>query len=905
MNCFVEKLELCDKLELPVIGGKAFNLVKLIRAGFPVPPGFCITSRAYEGFIGRGNLKREIQSLVSSIQWERINHIKSWSQAIKELIMQQEYPGRVRDAVLFAWRQFRSEAGGGFRAAVRSSAALEDSAELSFAGQYDSYLNISSEDELLAGVKKCWASLWSDRALTYYHSHNLDCLAVSMAVVVQVLVDAEVSGVMFTANPINQDQGEMVIHGAWGLGGTIAAGKSLADEFLVDKDRMQIRSSKIHEKRLMVVPGEQGTIECPVPEIKQDRQSLSIEQVLRLAVLGRKIETLLDAPQDIEWALSREQIFILQSRPITSLLLIHWGNEATRQLFAGHVVFWSNFNTRETLPYPLTPMSASYFMDLLFPVANESWLGITEESRFYAYGISLDLIYSRLYWNMNMVFATPLGQQVKKLDHETGVFFEELYRQGRLYIPRPPKGFLRFWLSLFFASRLIRSLFRIPWFAGRRGIEKRNRALWQWGSEFEELNLESRSTRQLIRDFKDFNIRMARIGFPLLLITVVKGLLGLNLLEKLTRKWEDIPFTALLAGIEGNKTTDGALELYKLSIVSPQLRQQLLDTGIGGIPLLCRGSKEGQVFLDRLNEFLNHYGHRGVKEFDIGQPRWCEDFSFVLQMIKNYLQLTEGEETPLLHFERMKREREQVTALALARLVKLFPIKKWLFKKMLRMAHFYIPQRENNKYYALKFFFASRRVLLEIGRRLCDKGWLGNEGEIFYLTLPELESFARHDFLETRIKELVGKRKSAWQKHQCINPPLIIRSDGKRIEFQPDTKEKEGALILQGAAASRGKVTGTARLIMDPADGSEFNKGEILVAPYTDPGWTPLFLTAKALVMEAGGIFSHGAVVAREYGIPALVGVKGAVEKIKTGDKITVDGNEGQVIIHNRWSLSK
>jgi len=541
-------------------------------------------------------------------------------------------------------------------------------------------------------------------------------------------------------------------------------------------------------------------------------------------------------------------------------------------------------------------------MDLLFVQANKKWLGLTEKSRFNAYAISLDLIYGRLYWNMNFVLDSPLRDSVKEIDHEAGTFFKKLYKEGILHVPKPKKITQRVLYFLFLIKGLAHMLFNVPWFVGQKGITRRCLHIWNQAKLYEQSDLKNISTRKLVQDIVRKNIEFAEVGFPLLLQTVVYGIMGLVIIKKLIKKLDDIPFSTLLSGIPGNKTTEGALAMYRLSIMSSSFKQKFIETPVGEISSLLKSSNEGQEFEKKLNAFIDDYGHRGPKEFDIGQPRWSDDPRFIFQMMKNYLQLDKEDSTPLQHFENMKNEREKLTVLIRNRLSKsllsrLFPIKKWLLTFALNKAHFYVPQRENNKFYSLKMFSATRRVFMELGNRLCEKECFAQKEDIFFLTIPELELFSHH--LETQkqsIKETVKRRKMEWDRFMNIEPPFIIRSDGKSVDYKSNNHKEDGS-FLQGAAASAGRIKGKARIIMDPDQGCDFNKGEILVAPFTDPGWTPLFLTAKALVMESGGVFSHGAVVAREYGIPAVVGVTGAIKAINTGDEIIVDGNEGKVLL--------
>jgi pyruvate,water dikinase len=901
MNDFIEELESIKDPDINRVGGKAFHLIKLIEKGFPVPTGFCIAVGAYSQFLQFQNTKKKIQLEMGHLDWQNLSNLKKCSSSIANLIQQQNFPQELENDILSAWAKFKNHES--WKAVVRSSATAEDRWDLSFAGQYRSVLNISEQTELLAAIKKIWASVWNERALAYCSKNNINPFSIQMAILIQKFINTSVSGVLFTANPITNSSDEIMIQSTWGLAENLVSGKTMADEFIVKKDDKKIISCKIIPKtKIMTAQGEDIITE-EVSEDKAKKETLSAEQVVQLANYGEQIEGIFGGPQDIEWGIYQDDFFIFQTRPITTLIPIKWANQKTRQLFEGQVVYWSNFNTRETLPYPLTPFSASYFMDLIFPRANKKCLGLTEKSIFYAYGIGLDLIYNRLYWNMNMLFGTPFSKHLRLIDVEAATFFEKLLQREKLFIPKPKAFALKFLLFLFLFSLIFRIFLTLPWFKGEQAMKKGNQRLWQKGLEFENLDLRNKSSYQLIQSFKDYNIFMADVGFIMLLFTVINGITGISLLQRFTKKWQDISYTTLLSGVPGNKTTEGALAIYKLSILPQRLKNIFLTQPIKEIPILLSKSPEGRVLMSKIEEFLDNFGHRGVKEFDIGLPRWKEDPSFIFQMIKNYLQLEEDEETPLEHFKKQRAERERDTDKALKRLSqsfisKVFPIKKWLFKKALKLAQFYLPQRENNKFYALKYFSASRRILLALGEIFHGRRYLKAPDEIFFLTIADLEKLAGDHFSIDEIQKTIHKRKLEWNRSHQLKPPFIVRSDGKWVNEGHRAHEAKGdPNCLKGVTASAGMVQGKARVIMDPEDGCQFNKGEILVAPFTDPGWTPLFLTAKALVMETGGIFSHGAVVAREYGIPAVVGVIGATELIKTGDNLLVDANEGKIKI--------
>lgn len=911
MSNFIKNLSEISKNDVREVGGKGVNLAELTSADFLVPSGFCITTEAYQGFIKNSSLGKKISSEIEGSDLSNIENIQKCGVRLRQLIMDNEIPEGVKEAILLACRELPGGHHKKIYVAVRSSATAEDLPNYSFAGQHDTWLNIFREPDLLLCVKKCWASLWTDRAISYRHKNNVDHLKVFMAVVVQKMVPSSVSGITFTHNPITHNKNELIINANWGLGESVVSGKVSPDEYTVDKKNLSIKTKNTAEKKIMTILGQKGSVEVPVPLEQRQQQCVSDEQIQQLAAIGKRIEEYFHCPQDIEWGLYENQIFILQSRPITTMketpesIPVIWGNQTSRDLLKDKVVFWSNWNTRETMPYPLTTLACSYFMDIIFPVLCNSFFGITKKSSLYPYNNLVDLVYGRLYFNMNMLYGNPIFGPffrffLPQIDKEAGKLFNKLYRARELQPVEFPKGFSTLWFFIFNATRIFLGFLFVPWFLSPKKIIKKCNKYWQESCEFENVNVEVKSNIEMIKYVKEFTTYTVRLWASSFL-AMAHGVLGYGMLDFLTRQWKDVSPDKLVAGIPGNKNTEGALELYKLSQMPESIKQIFLNREIGEISSLLEKRREGKIFLKRLEQFMELYGHRGVKEFDIGHPRWKDDHSFVFQMIKNYLQLDSKDITPLEHFKKMAEKREHLTELVNQKLSqsilsRLFPLKRWLFKKMLKKAHTYMPLRENPKYYVLKCYSGSRRIFLEIGRRLAEEGYFEIANEVYFLTLPELEALVlEKDSDRNTIKNLVQERKEEWETNLTIDPPFIVRSDGKMFSYSEH--EPQDTNILKGTTASRGRVTGKARIILNPTEGCVFNKGEILVVPYTDPGWTPLFLTAKALVMEVGGVASHGAIVAREYGIPAVVGVKDATRIIKNGDKITVDGDQGMIFL--------
>ena len=501
---------------LAEVGGKGANLAVLTAAGFAVPPGFCVTTGAYRDFLAAYGLEAQIASKLAATDLAVLENIRACGAAIRHLLEEHELPEGIQEAILAAFREmypspypspqkgegtflplpFGERAGvrGKHYVAVRSSATAEDLPGLSFAGQHDTYLNISGEADLLFYVKKCWASLWSDRAMAYRHKNGIDHAQVRMAVVVQQMAAAAVSGVLFTANPVTQHSQEIVINANWGLGESVVSGKVSPDEYAVAKESLRITRQNIAAKTVMITLGGHGAVEMPVPAEQQTQPCLSAEQIRELAALGKQIEAHFGAPQDIEWSFADQHLYILQSRPITTLRAaakaapVIWSNQKTRELLQDTLVFWSNWNFRETMPYPLRPLSWSYWTDVWLPVVYGEIGGVKPQSPLRPYLQVIDLVYGRVYWNMNVFYGMPFfGPMFRALlphiDHAAGELFQTLYTKGELQPLKSPKGAASLWFLLSNTFRIGLGTLRAPWLL----TPARVRQYWQDACAFEQL----------------------------------------------------------------------------------------------------------------------------------------------------------------------------------------------------------------------------------------------------------------------------------------------------------------------------------------------------------------------------------------------------------------------------------
>lgn len=890
MTSHVRRLADIAPDERALVGGKAAGLAWLIGRHFAVPDGFCITAAAYREYAGDCGV--DAAAMPPS--------------RIRGLLAGGTVPAGIQDQVLTAYWELVGSYGGDIGVAVRSSAATEDQAGASSAGQYDTVLGVRGPEDLLAAVRRCWAGLWSERAVAYRAAAGLP--AGAMAVVVQAMVEPESAGVVVTRGPGGGS--ELLVNAVWGLGEALVAGRVSPDEYVIGREPLQVREARIAPKTRMTVPARPGVLDVLVPSAKIRRPVLSDAQLRELARIALTIERLAEGPRDIEWAYRDGLFHILQARPVTGEPMaaapeITWGDPVNRALARTQTVFWCDWNTRENMAYPLKPMAWSFFNDILVPEIMAVLYGIGPGSPLERYCHFIDLVDGRAYWNMTLLAGHPFARNtimklLGRLDMEAHQAFSALSAAGEFVPARLPIA-RRSLVVPFLRNAL--TFLSFPWLASTAWIERRTREFCARADEYVALDLGRLSTLEMFSQARCYGRVIAAFAFPLLMVAG-KSLVGIAVIERLIRRRPGLRIDDLLAGIPGNKTTETALELYKLSQAPPRVREIFRRTEIAGpehvreIDGELEGTEEGRACLRRIEAFLAEYGHRGMKDLDAGHPSWREDPTYVYRMIRSYMALGADDPDPLRQFElaaqkrvRLEREIERLLSASLAD--RLLPVRRWLFRWAKRLVHDFLPWRENEKFYGIKVFPGSRRIILETGRRYAAAGLIDDAADIFYLTVPEVElQEGGRGRAPDQVKLLVRERRAAWERQVGMAAPFIVRSDG--VPWRPQEPGDDGA-VLRGVAASSGVATGVARIVREPAEAGRFRPGEVLVAPYAEPGWAPLFLLARAVVMEVGGSLCHGAIVAREYGIPAVVGLPGATGRIKDGDVITVDGDRGEV----------
>ncbi len=878
---------------LAQVGGKAANLGEMTHAGLPVPPGFCITTEAYMRVAREAGLEEILHRLAATGTGDRA-HLESCAAEARSKLLAVPMPGEIVEAVTGACHHFMP--GAPIPVAVRSSATAEDLPFASFAGQQDTYLNIVGIEAMLDAVRRCWASLWTDRAVSYRASNAIDHRTVRLAVVVQQMVEAEVAGVLFTANPLTGRRRQAVIDASPGLGEAVVSGAVNPDHFVVNTESGEILERRLGEKRVVIVATPGGGTRRVEMEQAQNAFCLTDEQVRDLARLGARVEAHYGAPQDIEWAIDAAgKLWLTQARPITTLYPL----PANAPVGDNELRVYFSLNVFQGVFQPLTPMGIAAFRLIgstvagLFDLAPRDPLsgpGVLVEAGF------------RLFLDVTAALRTRIGRRLligalSFAEARSGVLIQQLTNDTRLSLRPTPrwrlmhtfaslaikmKAPLRFIQALFKPSTLVERMQR-----ARRDLEAlRTTSPEDLAADPAERlrSLERLVARRAGRLFRTFPpILASGLGSLGLASRLLKGIAAPGELQ------------IVLRALPHNPTTEMDLDLWALSrriAADTSAARHVGETVPEQLAREYHACTLPPTLQQGLAEFLSRYGHRSVAEIDLGVVRWREDPTHILGVLANYLQLNDPALAPDAQFRRGALEAETMVAELTRRAAHKGRLRGALVSLFLKRARALAGLREMPKFCLIVLLAYTREVLQSIGEELAWNGRLENSADIFFLTLQEAHAVLGGADMRAVVRE---RQVSYTHELQRRHVPRILLSDG--TEPTPAVTEEAGSReTLRGTPASPGRITGRARVILDPT-GAHLEPGEILVAPSTDPGWTPLFLTAGGLVMEMGGSISHGAVVAREYGIPAVVGVPGATERIATGQLITVDGSNGVITI--------
>lgn len=873
-----------DARLLPVVGGKAANLGELIGAGLAVPPGFCVTTGAYRQVAAAAEFG-VLDDLCAAAAGD-LGRLAELAGQARAALLAAPVPAAVAAAVVSAYR----EMGDDVPVAVRSSATAEDLPSASFAGQQDTYLNIVGAEAVLDAVRRCWASLWTDRAVTYRATNGVDHRAVRLAVIVQRMVDAQVAGVLFTADPVTGSRGHTVIDASPGLGEAVVSGAVNPDHFVVDAAG-GIVERRLGDKRVLTSSRPGGGTEQISRPADVERSCLSDTQIRELADLGQRVQSHYGAAQDIEWALDRSGTWWLtQARPITTLYPL----PAAPPDGSPRVYFCMTL--AQGLTRPITPMGIAVFR-LIGSGASEVVFGSVV-----AEPVSGPVAFAeagqRVFVDVTPVLRSRVGRALVPrildvMEARSAVVLRRLFQDPRFavrtttrwpFVRRLGAVAVRFRIPLQIAQALVR-----PAAARRRAerVGRRLRAMLTVPVGVTAAQRLDHVQRLLVRSLIPIMPRVAPVAGSGFLAQALAGRLGGEDLGP--REMDEV-----LRSLPHNVTTEMDLELWALATrIRADAAAAEVFHGTAPAELARRfTSRELPPVLQRgLVEFLAEYGHRAVAEIDVGMPRWSDDPTYVLGVLANYLRLDDPARAPDAQFARGSRAAEVVAAGVVRRVRR----RSWLRAGAVRFAlsrvRELVGMRETHKDYLVRVLAHVRQQLTEVGAELVGAGRLDEPEDVFFLDFPQ----ARAALAGTEVRIVIAQRREEYERElRRRQVPRVMLSDGTVPEALPIPGRQPVEGQLAGTPASAGTVTGVARVVLDPV-GAHVEPGEILVAPSTDPGWTPLFLIAGGLVMEMGGANSHGAVVAREYGIPAVVGVPDATLRITTGQQITVQGATGLV----------
>ncbi|HET6232050.1 MAG TPA: rifamycin-inactivating phosphotransferase [Longimicrobiaceae bacterium] len=861
MDCYVLDFQEIDQTQVAVVGGKAANLGELSRIeGIRVPAGFCVTTEAFQRIIAEAPSISDLIERLSRLKPDDREAIRTLGLEVRRIIEGIAIPDDLAAAIIRPLARLGEQA-----YAVRSSATAEDLPTASFAGQQDTYLNVVGRAAILRHVSRCWASLFTDRAVTYRLRNGVDHRKVHMAVVVQRMVFPQAAGILFTADPVSGNRKVASVEASFGLGEALVSGLVNADVYKVRDG--EVVAGAVGTKRLAILASPAGgTHEQAIEPGRQEQAALTDAQVVRLAQMGRRIEAHFGRPQDIEWCLADDDFQIVQSRPITTLFPIPAAGDGENHVYlsVGH---------QQMMTDPMKPLGISVWQLTAMAPMHEAG--------------------GRLFVDVTRALASPAGRagllgMAGKSDPLIGDALQTIIDRG--FIPSlpdagpggPPAGGAPAPIETdpaIVAELIERSQASLA--SLKRDIRtKSGPALFDF----------------LVEAFQEHKRVLSE---PRSMQAIMAGMEATWWLNERLQAWlgEKNAADTLTQSVPHNVTSEMGLALLDVADVirpHPDVVAFLQRAGdnegyLDELPALA-GGREAR---DAIQGWLDKYGMRGVGEIDITRPRWSERPTTLLPMILGNVRNFEPG-AGARRFEQGRREawKKEQELLARLRALPAGDAKAEETKRMIDRVRTFAGYREYPKYGIVSRYFVYKQALLEEAGRLVQAHVLREKEDIFWLTFQELHDAVRTNQVDDR---LIRQRKDAFRSYQALTPPRVLTSDGEAVAgtYRRDDLPA-GALV--GLAVSAGTVEGRARVILDMAK-ADLEPGDILVTAYTDPSWTPLFVAIAGLVTEVGGLMTHGAVIAREYGLPAVVGVEHATRLIQDGQRIRVHGTDGYVEI--------
>jgi pyruvate,water dikinase len=860
MSSYVLGFQDIDKTKIMVVGGKGANLGEISKVeGIRVPDGFCISTEAFKRIIGETLSINALLDQLSLLKIEDRNKISEFSAEIRRLVEGIAIPEDIHEGIA--------------RHAVRSSATAEDLPTASFAGQQDTYLNIIGKEAILKHVSKCWASLYTERAITYRIQNGFDHRKVQLAVVVQKMIFPQAAGILFTADPVTSNRKVSSIDASFGLGEALVSGLVNADVYKVRNGK--VIAKKISIKKLAVFASQDGgTKKQEIEPERQNRQALTDEQILQLEHMGRKIDEHFGHPQDIEWCSVDGTFYIVQSRPITTLFPIPEANDQENHVYVsvGH---------QQMMTDALKPLGLSFFqLTAARPMDKAGGRLFVDITQDLASPAKRDIIVKVL------GKSDPLIRDALMTILERGDFIKSLPNDTKE--PRSSKSDqdvspARFQTLNDYDPQIVSDLIE----SSQTSIAELRRDIQTKSGPvlFDFILEDIQKLRKSLSDPQSFGVIMTAMN--------ASSWINKNMMDWLGE--QNIADT-LSQSVPNNITSEMGLELLDVAdVIRPHLevidylRHTKDDSSLDEL-VQFDGGEESR---DAIYAYLNKYGMRCAGEIDITKPRWSEKPTTLVPMIlgniKNF-----PPNASHLKFEQGRQEALNKEQELLERL-KQSPDgeqKAKETKRMISLVRNLSGYREYPKYGIVSRYFVYKQALLREAERLVQANVIHEKEDIYYLAFEELHEVVRTNELDYQI---VNKRKDEYKSYKKLTPPRVITSHGE-IVAGAYKRENLPADAIVGLPVSSGVIEGRARVILNLED-AVLEDGDILVTSFTDPSWTPLFVSIKGLVTEVGGLMTHGAVIAREYGLPAVVGVEDATKLIKDGQRIRVHGTEGYIEI--------
>ena len=855
-------------------GGKTRGLATLARAGFPVPAAYAMPGWVADSFFTTVlDVADRPRALLRTphVTDARLGTIR---ERVRDSTLPQDVVRSVSDALL----AMKDEGAAGF--AVRSSATHEDQGGASAAGMHSTLLNLIREDEVLDGIKVCWSSVFHPRVFSYLRALGED-VPVSLGVVIQAMVPAEISGVLFTCNPLTGDTGEVVINASYGLGSSVVDGRVTPDTYRVDKATGQLRDQVIGGKAHQTILAPSGGVrEVQVEPAERERAVLSESQLLHLRELADRIEEHFGGNRDVEWAITGQQVFVLQARPIVVPRARGRRGSRREQPTDRRKIVWSNANIGEALPGVATPLTwsvLSHFSDLGFrrafgalgcTVPRDAELVGDFRGRIYVNLTEFTSILSQIPWiNASTLFQLGGGRYASELDEVVA------HRGSTGFLLRLPQT----------VTRYVRENFR---------LQARIAEFEEYFAE-ERVRMASVDPRlleptALDRMLSDAEHLLDQTGSIMLaayanLLTAVLVLIGV--LRTFASDEDNGLYRDLLSGLRDVDSARPGFMLWRIAQLAknePAAAERIREGDL--TKLSVEGLPAGPT-RDALLRFVEEFGHRGVREAEIAEPRWAENATLIFAALRSHLagNLDLGQREATLARTRREAEDKVEADVPLA----LRPA----IRRLLEAVRRFLRMREHLRGHVVEVLGMFRRVALEGSRRIRAREPEAGPDAAFFLSVAELRRVLHDD--NERVAIRVQRRRLEHERNRALPEPPTTFVGFPPVDAMPISKSSR----LHGLAASGGMAEGRARILRDPCQAAELTPGEILVIAAADTGWAPLFLAASGVVTELGGPLSHAAIILREYAVPAVVNVTNATRTLQEGAWIRIDGDAGTVEI--------